>query len=298
MRAGRICLLLSLCLAVTARGQAPTDPPLPPLTDTEGAAHLPGKFVWADLFTDDLTVAQTFYERLFDWQLRWVNTDVGARYGMFYKDDAAVAGLVYRAAPDGAGPYGRWVHYLSVPDVAAAARMIEARGGRTLLQRRTIEARGEFGIYATSDGAIIGFMRSQSGDPGDYRALSGEWLWHQLFTYQVDPAAELYQTLVGYALYAKEDTPETDFILSRDGYARAGIGALAADSETHPTWLGFIRVADIPASVDQARVLGAEVLYRPDEGTGLEDLAVIADPNGALVGLLRYEYPQVGEGSP
>src|SRR5258705_4371031 len=51
----------------------PPPPPLPPLTTASGSPRLPGKFVWADLVTDDLAAAQNFYGRLFGWTFR----DVG-----------------------------------------------------------------------------------------------------------------------------------------------------------------------------------------------------------------------------
>ena len=46
---------------------------LPPLTTVSGSPRLPGKFVWADLVTDDVPAARTFYGRLFGWTFR----DVG-----------------------------------------------------------------------------------------------------------------------------------------------------------------------------------------------------------------------------
>src|SRR5262245_31241075 len=40
---------------------------LPPLTTASGNPRLPGKFVWADLVTDDVLTARKFYAQLFGW---------------------------------------------------------------------------------------------------------------------------------------------------------------------------------------------------------------------------------------
>ena len=48
------------------------EPGLPPLT-TATKERLPGKFVWADLVTDDVPTARKFYAQLFGWTFR----DVG-----------------------------------------------------------------------------------------------------------------------------------------------------------------------------------------------------------------------------
>src|SRR5262245_11723679 len=51
-------------------GFAADPPPLPPLTTVSGSPRLPGKFVWADLVTDDVAAAQKFYGQLFGWTFR------------------------------------------------------------------------------------------------------------------------------------------------------------------------------------------------------------------------------------
>ena len=73
-------------------------------------------------------------------------------------------------------------------------------------------------------------------------------MWFELFTHEVDQSAEFYQTLFGYEIYNKEDTPEiVDYILSAGGYARAGVGELPKDSEAVSTWLGYVRVENVAA---------------------------------------------------
>ena len=65
------CFLMALALlgAVAHAGCASrSGPPLPPLNDPAADEHLPGKFVWADLFTSDLPGARRFYGELFGWE--------------------------------------------------------------------------------------------------------------------------------------------------------------------------------------------------------------------------------------
>jgi predicted enzyme related to lactoylglutathione lyase len=102
--------------------------------------------------------------------------------------------------------------------------------------------------------------------------------------------------LFGYDIYEKEETPEiVDYILSADGYSRAGIGALPENSETVPTWLGYVRVADVGAAIAKAEELGGSVLLPPTEERLGGDMAIIADPEGTPIGLLRWTYPEPGE---
>lgn len=190
---GLAALLLGLAVAGAAVAVKPSPPRLPALTD-EPAEHLPGKFVWADLFTSDVEAARRFYGMAFGWEWRPIS-DPPQEYGVFFHDGRPVAGVAFREPPGDVTPYGRWVHYVSVEDVAAVSAAVVERGGRVLLDQRSYPDRGTFAIVSAANGAIFGLMRADRGDPPDYRAEVGEWIWRQLFAKQLDPAAELYQTL-------------------------------------------------------------------------------------------------------
>ena len=285
-------LIIAMLFAWPALGVEATAPvsPLPPLTEPPTHEVLIGKFVWGDLFTSDVELSRAFYEQLFGWQ--WVVVRQPPRsYGMLYADGIPVAGIVHRAPASGSAGYGRWVHYISVADVSAAQQLTQRRGGRVLLTRQQVAERGEFAVVADPDSAIFGLMRSTSGDPGDFRVAVGEWLWYQLFTRNPTIAAGFYESLIGYSTSDRPDSHDiVDLVLASTGYARASIGALSEDSKASPTWVGFIRVAEVGPITAKVRELGGEVLY--ESTSDVSDIAIIADPNGATLGLLQWEYPE------
>ena len=83
--------------------------PFPPLHASVSAEHIPGKFVWVDLFTTDPVAATKFYTGLFGWTAD-VSTQNGKSYTTFRNAGRPVAGL----APRPAAKAGR-------PDALAAA---------------------------------------------------------------------------------------------------------------------------------------------------------------------------------
>ncbi len=292
---GLLFIAALLGASVAAFAQQNELPPLPPLTDPATAQHIPGKFVWADLFTSDMDAARTFYSQLFGWEWRWVS-DPPHPYGIFYKDGFAVAGLAFRKADGQEREYGRWAHYISVADVAAMEAAIIEKGGRALLPKRSLPNRGDIAILATPDEAVIGIIHSSSGDPGDYRPEVGEFLWHELFTRDVTAAAEFYESLFGYEVLEKADTAEiVDYFLASGEHSRGGIGSLSPESDTVPTWLGYIRVDNVDQAVERVKALGGEVLVAPDPANINGDLAIVADPVGTPIGLIRWEFPEEQE---
>jgi len=288
MRILAAAAFLFLCTSTGA--QIKSLPPLPPLTEPATNEHLPGKFVWADLFTNDVERARQFYEEVFDWDWRTVTLEPH-HYGLLYNDGEAIAGIAHRDAPDGHDDYGRWVHFVSADDVRKTGSAIVAKGGEELLAYGNHAERGEFAIYAGPHQEVFGVIRSSSGDPGDYRARIGDWIWWQLFTRDVHAAVASYQSLFGYEANEEQVTPELFIVhLSAQGHARAAIGPLPDDAQSSPTWIGFIRVRDMNRALAKVVANGGKVLLEPDPDILESDVAVIADPLGTLMGLLRWEY--------
>jgi len=286
-----------LTLAAThVAAQAPALPPLPPVTTEASGEYLPGKIIWADLFSSNVETSRNFYQQLFGWEWREI-TPQPEGYGMFYLDDVPMAGLAYRAAPEGHEQYGRWIHYLSVPDVAAAETFTTERGGRSLLSRvGQYPARGDFAILAGPDKALFGVMRAAGGDPGDYAAWPNEWIWWQLYSENVDGSTEFYASLAGLETFENEMTDLTaDIFLASQGYLRGAVAPLsdaAKEKDTAPTWLGFIRVEDPAAAAAKATSLGGTVLYGPDPEMMDGNLAIISDPTGGTFAVMGWTYPE------
>jgi hypothetical protein len=276
-------------------GAADALPPLPPLTDPATGLGLTGKIVWADLFVDDVGRARDFYTALFGWTWRPVS-DSEPAYGLLLRDGQPVAGIVHIDPDQSAAPYGRWVHYVSTADVAAVTAATEDRGGRVLLSPRTYPERGEFAILADPEGAIFGAMDAAAGDPGDFRVETGEWLWHVLYSRNINSAASFYEQRFGYELFEYAWEPDRPrLVFASQGYARASVSPMPPEREdAHAAWVGFVYATDVPGAVERARALGAEVLFEPSPDTHDNGIAVIADPLGAVIGLLRWVFDDEG----
>src|SRR5919112_1652706 len=87
-------------------------------------------FVWFDLTADDGGKVGEFYQRLFGWQ----EVPGAADYaGWFTDGEQPWAGVV----PGGAVPAGRWVPYVVVDDLDAAAKQALDLGGRVVRDKTT-----------------------------------------------------------------------------------------------------------------------------------------------------------------
>jgi predicted enzyme related to lactoylglutathione lyase len=300
MRLFRCILLVQFALGIAvpltaALAVQDSLPTLPPITEPASGQYLPGKFVWADLFSSDVEASRRFYEQVFGWEWRPISKPPQA-YGLFYLAGEPVAGLAYRKAPDGGDAYGRWIHYLSVKDVSASELAVSERAGRTLLSLRSYPDRGDFAIVTDSQDTPFGIIHAASGDPGDYRAAQGDWIWRELFTRDLGAAVRFYTELFDYAVEQDHESPDSvEYMLESGGYLRAGIGLLSPDSDTAPVWLGYVRVDDVNAALRRALAHGGKIRFEPRPEVANGGLAILADPTGANIGLLHWDYKDAGQ---
>lgn len=259
---------------------------LPPLTTVPGSGQLPGKFVWADLVTDNALVAQQFYSRLFGWTFY----DYGG-YLIGMNDDRPMCGMFQRARPKDRAAEPRWFGYLSVGNVGRAQRAVIQAGGRVLAEPKKMPKRGEQAVFADPEGAVFGVIKSSSGDPEDFLAEPGDWIWIQLLSRDGRKAAEFYRSIGGYAIV--ENTSQnrmSDYVLTSKGYARATVRTIpAAKQQVQPTWLPFVRVKNVGESVAQAKQLGGKALIEPHPELLQGKVAVVADPTGAAIGVMEWQ---------
>ena len=282
----RLAMLLSMAAAgaVTA---APLE--LPALQSGVSGEHHVGKVIWVELITPGLATAESFYGGLFGWTFE--DTHAGlSDYAVAAANGRRIGGIVQRPIKPGEHKQSSWLTFLSVKNVDAASVAIRKSGGKVLSQPTTYGGRGTQAVFSDPDGAVFAVLDSSGGDPADFLAEPGEWIWSSVLAKNPDAAAKFYRNIFGYDVFA---LPSTDglvhVVLSNEDYARAGVNALPADKmHRRSHWLNFVRVEDTVATVHKAVALGGRVLVEPHVDRHGGKVALLADPAGAPFGILEW----------
>jgi predicted enzyme related to lactoylglutathione lyase len=262
---------LFLAAAVVITGCATLLPKVPPL-GSKGTI-LPGKVVWHDLVTPDMNKAKIFYAGLFDWSFE----ELSDGYALARHNGRLVAGI---AKLDRSGRSSNWLPLVSVPDMDGLVTEATAADGKIILKPFDLPRRGRVAVLRDPQGAAFGVVQSSHGDPADRKADINEWLWNEVWTDDIPAAVAFYQTIGGYRLAEKTVDDIHYRYLERDGQPRVGL-LDKPSPQIGNTWVAYIRVADVDATVDKAKALGGNVLMAPTAAVRNGTVAVIADPNGA-----------------
>jgi uncharacterized protein len=277
--------LCAACAGVaTAAGFDP-----PPIAAMPGTEHHVGKVIWAELVTPNLSGAEQFYSGLFGWTFQDMSTS-DTHYAIALNNGERVGGIVQHPIRSGVKRQPSWLTFIAVQDVDAATSLAVSSGATIVRAPRTYNARGRQAILRDPQGAAFAIMASYTGDPADYLAAPGEWIWSSLLTKDAGTDAAFYQTVFGYEVFDLEsEDGQEHVILSTDNYARAGVNTLPVDAvRRHPRWLNFVRVADAAGASTRAVALGGSVLVPPRIDRHGGRIAVLADPSGAAFGVMEW----------
>jgi predicted enzyme related to lactoylglutathione lyase len=262
---------------------------LPPVVEPPSAEHHTGKVIFVELVTPDLAASKRFYGELLGWSFRDITSGT-TEYAEALLDGHAVAGLFQKKQKPGEQRQPAWLSFFAVADVDAAAKTAEAQGAKLLFGPKSFPERGRQAVLADPQGAVFALLASSSGDPPDVLASPGEWIWNSLLTSDPDADAAFYQAIFGYEVF---DLPARagarHLLLASEDYARASANSLPAKQpEARPHWVNFVRVADAQTAAAKAASLGGSVVVAPHLDRHGGKVALVADPQGAVLGLMEW----------
>lgn len=245
-----------------------------------------GKFVWHDLLTDDLEAARAFYGPLLGWSFEAAQRPAGGPYTVIRSAQGQVVGGMLEVEDPGDGAdYSRWLGYYAVPDVDAAADTFAGAGGQVLIEPRDLAMVARAAVVRDPDGAVVGLVTSRIGYPIDQLRLDeGDVAWNELVTVDPEGSAALYAGLTASTVREEARGDFTYRMLRNEGRERAGVMA-RPDEDIEPFWLTYFAVGDPAAAAARATELGGEVLLAPTPEVRNGTIALVTDPNGAILGL-------------
>ena len=151
--------------------------------------------------------------------------------------------------------------------------------------RRPVLASLLVGLAAVAAGAGL------AGEaPSAATSDAGRFVWHDLMTENLARSQEFYGLLLGWQFQTVRETDPKYVAIRHGGEYIGGMVAVKREDPSVPVsqWMSYIAVDDPDATVAKAKGAGARVLREPFDAAGIARAAVIADPQGAAVGVARF----------
>jgi len=257
---------------------------VPRLTPEPTNLRFVGKFVWFDLFTNDLQTASHFYEELFGWSFYPVES--GKKIvNTITREGVPIANAIQIHQGKNKVRKSRWLSYVSVEDVDRSAKLVEQNNGTIYRRPKELPNRGRVAVVKDPQGAVFAMVTVLGGDPPDKGMMENFWMGSELWTSHLDSALNFYHLLVGYEQKLVDVKSDSKYcLLVKDGQPLAGMVKIPGD-DVKPNWVPYIAVEDVTAVADKAKQLGGILLIEPDKRVREAMVAIISDPNGAVFGV-------------
>ncbi len=254
-----------------------------------GLAH--GIHGWSDVAVPDMEAGAAFYTALFGWETLDSGPDASLPYAMFTKDGAVVAGMG-PLGPDQSEPRQppAWSSYIIVDDIHEIQERALELGATPIIEPHQIMDAGWMTFMIDPSGAAIGFWQSGTHDGAEVFNEPDTITWNDLATRDVESAKAFYTGLLGWDTAAMPMGEGTYWTISNAGRMNGGVWDMTASigDDVAPHWLSWFLVSDCRAKAARVTELGGRVVREPSE-TGIGISAVVADPFGALFGIIETD---------
>jgi predicted enzyme related to lactoylglutathione lyase len=246
-----------------------------------------GRFVWFEYVSKDDKKAQAFFGELFHWKTKDMPMPNGSKYTQIMLGNEQIGG--YLPSPPGGPDHAHWLAHLQVTNAAEAANKVKSLGGRIAKEPTKMGDFGTMAVVIDPFGAPFALWQpAQPEGTGDYKGTEGSFVWNELYAPDVDKAVSFYKQIGGFEVEQMKSNggpgPSRYDILKSDGKGRAGIMKMEG---VPPMWMPYVKVANTDQIVDKAKRLGATSKHPAETIPNVGRLAVVADPLGALIGILQ-----------
>lgn len=250
-------------------------------------SHTPGTFSWAELSTTDPDAANRFYGELFGWDYddQPIPGD-GGFYTMARVGGKDVAALF--RGQEGMPTF--WGSYVTVESADSAAARASDLGATLMAEPFDVMDAGRMAAIQDPTGAVFSVWQPHGSIGATFVNGPGALTLNQLNTSDPAAAERFYTELFGWRIEQVAGGDQPYWGIYNGDRLNGGMMGMPADAGPMPShWLVYFGSEDVDAGASRAGELGGQVMVPPMDVPGGR-IAVIQDPQGAVVGLFSGRY--------
>jgi predicted enzyme related to lactoylglutathione lyase len=251
----------------------------------ERTNYTPGTFSWSDLTTTDQAAAKAFYGELFGWDFQDMPAGENMIYSMAHVDGKAVAAISPQPPQQrDAGAPPMWNSYITVESADHAVDRARNTGATVHAPAFDVFDAGRMAVIQDPQGAFF-----EVWEPRDHVGaglVNGPGLrcWTELASPDPNASVDFYRERFQWTAEPFGDSPST-YLVVKTSEGRGNGGIREAQQQEPTYWLVYFGIEDIHAGVGKVGQLGGKTLVEPMDIGGGNMVAVVQDPQGAVLGL-------------
>jgi predicted enzyme related to lactoylglutathione lyase len=254
----------------------------------------PAAIAWDELHSKDRDKAEAFYNTLFGWTSTPVEMSPEYTYHLLNRaDNGQMFAGSHQQGPDEADQPSFWLVSLGTNDDDKLTARAAELGATVVMEPMDIPGTGRFALLIDPQGAVFSPLSySDGGSAPDRGEGPGCIVWHELVSGDPDASSAFYSSLFGFESEVSTMGELEALVFKQNGEMFANI--LAKPSPEAPdAWVFYVEVKDAQESADLAKKSGGSVIVPPMPIPEIGIASWIADPTGAVFGILQPSEPAV-----
>jgi predicted enzyme related to lactoylglutathione lyase len=146
-----------------------------------------------------------------------------------------------------------------------------------------------FGLMAVLSGCVSAPKDQQATETAVASATSiGKWQRFDLVSDNVKEASQFYAAVFGWQFQQTTDDSAPYYLATVDGQPVAGFATFKRRPESYrrAVWINYLSVASVNTAIEQITRQQGRLILDKREVEGISELAVVADPEGGVFGLM------------
>jgi len=236
----------------------------------------------------DVAAAKKFYRAVFGWTAKDNKMGDGFTYSLMRLRGKDVAGIYPRMEPQAKTKSPAfWLPYIAVKNVAATVRKAKAARAKVVTPAMKVAKLGRMAVLADPAGASFGLWQPGQMKGSQIADVAGSVCWHDLNTAKPKVAKRFYEMVFGWTASGQDvgGNPYTVFTLGRKPVAGVWPEPM---KKLGPCWVTHWEVRDCAKTVANVKRLRGRVLMGTTKIPSGHRFAVLADPWGAVFGVIEF----------
>lgn len=246
-----------------------------------------GRIVWHDLMTTDPKASLAFFTELVGWRTKEADMGPLGNYTMFSAGDQDIGGVMPLEKSHGVPSH--FIAYISVDDIDATLAKAEKLGGKVAVPATDIPGVGKFAVLMDPLGGITSPMKVAEMPPEMTSAPPlGAFCWEELMSTDPEASEKFYSEVYGWTVDAKEMSPGFMYrLLNRGDDQTGGIMKTPSDAPQMTSWVTYIHVGDVDATLARAEKLGGKICAPAMDIPNVGRVGFLQDPSGAMFAVFK-----------
>lgn len=247
---------------------------------------------WDELHTKDRDKAEAFYNTLFGWTSTPVPMGPDYTYHLLNRaDNGQMFAGSHQQGDEEKDVPSHWLISLGTNDVDKVTAKASELGATIVMEPADIPGSGREAVFIDPLGAAVSALAySDGGSAPDRGEGPGCIIWHELVSSNPAASASFYTSIFDFDSELQE-MGDLKALMFKQGDEMFANILEKPSPEAPDAWVFYVEVKDAQETADLAEKSGGSVVVKPMAQPPVGTIAWLADPTGAVFGILQPSEP-------